>query len=99
MLLTVLGVGAQQLCGKLLRCDAQRLADLLSAVRLRMQHLVHQRQHLLQRGLQLCLNLGQLQQPAQVQTSCLGQHLSAHPTRQNIFISQLSQLTHIFKLH
>lgn len=48
MFLTMLGVGAQQLCGKLLRGDAQHLADLISAVRLRMQHVVHQSEHLLQ---------------------------------------------------
>lgn len=74
----MLSVGTQQLCGKLLRGDSQHLADLLAAVRLRMQHLVHQSLHLLQRGLQLCLNLGQLQQPAWVQTPRLSQHLSSH---------------------
>lgn len=42
LLLTVLGVSAQQLRGKLLRRDAQRLADLLSVVRLRMQNAVRQ---------------------------------------------------------
>lgn len=38
----MLCVRAQHLCGELLGGDAQALAYFLSAVRLRMQHLVHQ---------------------------------------------------------
>lgn len=72
----MLCVGAQHLRGELLGGDAQSLAYFLSAVGLRMKRLIHQSEHLLQGGLQLGLNLGQLQQAAGVQTASPGQHLS-----------------------
>lgn len=78
MLPTMLSVCTQQLCGKLLRRDAQSLADLLPAVRLRMQHLIHQNQHLVQRGIQLCLHMDQFGQPTGVKPTRLGQHLRSN---------------------
>ena len=78
--LTMLCVSTEDIVAQLLSGDFQKLADFLSAVRLRVKDLLHQIQHLLQTQPQLCLQTPQLLQFTPLQASGLSQYLSRECT-------------------